>query len=92
MMAIVNVIVIETVIGNVKVIDIGTAIATEENVTEVNVELGREIVEAVIGIEIGTAEVVIGTTTANEIGRESTLDDLDHEKESGSGKFQASTN
>lgn len=93
-MATVNVIVIERktgmVIANAKVIDIGTAIVTEENVTGVNVGLGREIVEAVIGIEIEIEEVVIGIMTANEIGRESTLDGLGHEKESGRGKFQAS--
>jgi hypothetical protein len=90
MMVTVNVIVIErkigTAIGNAKVIGIGTVTATEENVG-----LGREIVEAVIGTEIGIAEVVIGIMTANEIGRESTLDGLGHEKESERGKFLAST-
>jgi hypothetical protein len=82
MMVTVNVIVIErkigTAIGNAKVIGIGTVTATEENATEVNVGLGREIVEAVIGTEIGIAEVVIGIMTANEIGSER-------------GKFLAST-
>ena len=94
-MVTVNVIVtarkIGTVIGNAKVIGIVTAIAIEETVTEVNVVLGREIVEAVIGTETGSAEVVIVIMIANEIGRESTSGGLGHEKESERGKSQAST-